>query len=96
MRRFAILIDPEESDVQIVAGISEVIGIAAEEGDVEFRCEHQPHIGVFLILVEVINLAGIENHDVAAQSGRSGAVFFDLGHGGALGLSGLRRRHAGL
>src|SRR5580704_119923 len=96
VRRFVIFVDSKKSDVEIVARVGEIIGIASEEGDVEFRREHQTDIGVLLVLVEVINLARIENHYITAQSGRSGAVFFDLRHGGALGLAGGGRRHPGL
>ncbi len=93
MRRFVILVDPEESDVEIIAGICEVIRIAAEERDTEFRRKHEPDIRVLLVLVEVVNLAGIERYDITAHSGRRGTIFLDLRHGGALGLVGIRRRH---
>ena len=32
--RLAVLVDAEEADVEIVAGILEIVGVAAEEGDV--------------------------------------------------------------
>ena len=67
--RLVVLIDAEEADVEVVARILEVVGIAAEEGDVLFRREDQPHVGVFLELIEMI-LAALKQRDhVAAQAG---------------------------
>ena len=48
-----VLIDAEEADVQIVAGILEIVGVAAEKGGVEFGREDQAHVGVLLIFVEM-------------------------------------------
>ena len=96
VRRLAILVDPEEGDIQVVARIGEVIGISAKESNVEFGSEHQPHVRVLFILVEVIDLPRIKNHHIAAQSSCGGAILFNLRHGGALGLPGVRRRHPGL
>jgi hypothetical protein len=93
MSGLVIFVDSEESDVQIVARVGEVVGVAAEEGDAELRREDEAYVGVFFIFVEVVNLAGVKDHHVAAQSGRGGAIFLDLRHGGALRLRGFGGRH---
>src|SRR4029077_16995733 len=46
-----VFVDSEKRDVQIVAGIGEIIGIIAKERDVKFWSENQTHIGVLLVLV---------------------------------------------
>ena len=89
--RLVVLVYAEEGDIEIVPGKGEVVGIAPEKRDIKLRREHQPHISVLLILVQVVNLSGIENHDVAAQSRAGSAVFLDLRHSGALRCSGFRR-----
>ena len=91
-----VLVDAEEADVEIVARVGEVVGIAAEEGDVKFGREHQPHVGVLLVLVEVIDFARVERDHVAAQAGGGGAILFDRAHGDALRLARFRGRHARL
>ena len=96
MCRLVVLIDPEERDVEIVAWIREVVGIAAEECDVEFRRKHQADIRILLVLVKVVDLSGVEGNDIATQPSRRGTVFFHLRHGGALRLPGISRRHPGL
>src|SRR5438105_12736091 len=94
MSRLAVLVHPEERDIKVVPRISEVIGISAEEGHIKLWSEYQPHIGVFFVFVEVINLARVEDHHVATQSlGTGGTLLFHLRHGGALGLPSISRRH---
>ncbi len=46
-----VFIDSEKRDVQVVAGIGEIIGIPAKERDVKFRSKNETHIGVLLVLV---------------------------------------------
>ena len=65
----AVLVGAEEADVEVVAGILEVVGIAAEEGDVELGREDEPDVGVLLVRVEVVLPALIERDHVAAQAG---------------------------
>ena len=52
--RLAVLVNAEEADVEVVAGILEVVRIAAEEGDRLLRGEDQPHVGIFLVAIEVV------------------------------------------
>ena len=53
-RRLAVLVGADERDVQVVAGELEVVGVAAEEGDVELGGEDEPDVGVLLVEVEVV------------------------------------------
>ena len=76
----AVFIGAEEAEVEIVAGILEVVRVAAEEGRGEFGSEHQANVGVFLVGVEMILTALIERDDVAAQARLVGRFLLDLGH----------------
>jgi len=78
VRRLVIFIDAEESNVEIVAWISKVIGVAAEKRGVELRREHQTNIRVLLVLIEVVDLSGIKNDHVTAQSRGGRTIFFNL------------------
>jgi hypothetical protein len=60
---------PEQADVQIEAGVLKIVRIAAEEGDVLFRREHQPHVGVFFQTVQVVQAALVQGDHVAPQAG---------------------------
>ncbi len=73
----AILVGAEEANVEVVAGILEVVGIAAEEGDGELGAKTEPDIRVFLVRVEMILPALIERDDVAAQAGLVGRFLLD-------------------
>ena len=44
--RLAVLVNPKERDVEIVARVFEVIRIAAEERGLLLGCKHEPHVGV--------------------------------------------------
>ncbi len=89
--RFAVLVDAEEADVEVVARIFEVVGIAAEIGDLLLRREDQPHVGVSLVAVELVQPAAVERDDVAAESGLLERLLFDVDHGGPPQLFGLGR-----
>ena len=49
MRGLIVFINAEEADVQIVTGILEIIGVAAEKRSVEFRREDEAHFGVLFV-----------------------------------------------
>ena len=70
--RLAVLVDAEKADVEIVARIREVVRIAAVEGDLLLRSEHQANVRVMLETIEVILPALIERDDLAL----AGSVFF--------------------
>ena len=42
--RLAVLVQPHEGAIEVVAGEVEIVGIAAEKGRREPRREHQPHV----------------------------------------------------
>ena len=90
--RLAVLIDAEEADVEVVAGILEVVGIAAEEGGGLLGGEDQPHVGVFLVAVEMVQAAVVERDHVAPQTGLLGRFLLDRVHDRAAGLFRLGRR----
>ncbi len=60
VHRLVVLVDAEEADIQIVARIFEIVGIAAEEGDRFLRSEHQAHVGVLFVAVQMILAAVVE------------------------------------
>src|SRR5215472_16399298 len=94
MDGFVVLIDAEEGDVEIVSWVGEVVGVAAEESDTEFRRKNKANVGVLFVLVEVVDFAGVERHCVATQASCCRAIFFYGAHGGALRLSGFGGGHA--
>ena len=69
MQGLSVLVNAEEADVQVEAGVLEVVGVAAEEGDRLLRGEDQPHVGVTPGLVEVVAGAVVERDDPAVQAG---------------------------
>ena len=89
--RLAVLVDAEEADVEIVARVLEVVRVAAEEGDVLLRGEDQPHVGVFLVAIEMVQAALVQRDHVAAQAGLVERFFFDRVHHGLPLLAGLGR-----
>ncbi len=93
MNGLIVFVDAEESYVEIVARVSEVIRIASKERHGEFGREDEAHIGVLFVLVEVINFARVEGDHVAAQAGRGGAFLFDGAHSRTLGLAGVSGGH---
>ena len=95
MRGLIVLVDAEEADVQIVAGILKIVGVAAEKGGIEFGREDQTHIGVLLIFVKVVHRAGVERDHVATLLGLGGTLLFDGGHLGALRLRLIGHGHSG-
>ena len=93
VRGLVIFVDAEERDVQVVARVREIVRIATEECRVEFGREHQAHVRVLFVFVEVVDFARVECHYVATQPGRAGAIFFDPRHGRPLRPPCLGRRH---
>jgi hypothetical protein len=96
LHRLIVLIDAKEADIEVVAGELEIVGIAAEEGDVFFGGEDEADVGVFFILVEMIFAALKERDDVAAKLGLFELVFFDRIDDGAAGFLSIGSGLAGL
>src|SRR4029077_15997114 len=55
--RQVLLIHPEEADVEIVARIFEIIRVASKECCILLGREDQPHIGVFLVAIQMVRAA---------------------------------------
>ena len=92
MDRLAVLVHAEEADIQVEAGILEVVAIAAERGAALLRRENQPHVVVFFVLVEVIQPAAVERDHFALQPGLVvGGLRLDGVHHGQAELLGLGR-----
>ena len=75
----AVLIHAEQREIQIVAGIGEVVGIAAEERDLLLRREDDPHIRVFLVAIQPVFPALIQRDHVGAEAGLLQAFALDGG-----------------
>ena len=65
---FAVLVGPEEANVEIIAGILEVVRIATEEGRREFRSEDEAYVGVLLEGVEVVLSPLVERHHITTEA----------------------------
>ena len=75
-----MLVGAKKADVEIVAGILEIVGIAAKERRVELRSEDQADVSVFLVRIKMVLPALIEGDHVAAQARLVGRFLLDLGH----------------
>ena len=75
-----MLVGTKKADVEIVAGILEIVGIAAKERRVELRSEDQADVSVFLVRIKMVLPALIEGDHVAAQARLVGRFLLDLGH----------------
>ena len=75
----AVLIHAEQREIQVVAGIREVVGIAAKERDLLLRREDDPHIRVFLVAIQPVFPALIERDHVGAEAGLFQAFALDGG-----------------
>ena len=90
----AVLVGPKEADVEVVAGKLEVVGVATEKRDLLLRREDEPHVGVFLGSIKMVETALMERDHVAPQSGRGERLLLDLRHHLAAGGKRVGRRHA--
>src|SRR5947209_914834 len=80
LRRFSVLVGAEETDVQIITRIFEIVGVAAKKGNLLLRRENDPDICITLETVKMIASALVKGHDVAAQAGFVLRFFLDFGH----------------
>ena len=67
VQRLAVIVDAHEGGIQIVAREGEIVRVAAEERDAFFGREHHAHILVALVLVQIVDAAVVERHDLAAH-----------------------------
>ena len=92
----AVLVDAEEGEVQVVAREGEVVGVAAEEGDLHLRREDQAHVGVLLVAVDPVLAALVEGHVLAGEATLLLHGLLDLLDLDLTGLLGVLLGQAGL
>src|SRR4029077_13676716 len=63
-RRLSVLVGAENTNIEIVARIFKIVGIAAVKRDLLFRCEDQPDIIVTFIAIKVILAALIKRDHI--------------------------------
>ena len=85
----AVFVDAEKCHIETVAGIFEIIGVAAVEGDLLVGGEDETDVGVTLEAVEVIGAALVEGDDVATEAGFVFRLFFNFGDDLAAGEGGV-------
>ena len=85
----AVFVDAEKRHIETVAGIFEIIGVAAVEGDLLVGGEDETDVGVTLEAVEVIGAALVEGDDVATEAGFVFRLFFNFGDDLAAGEGGV-------
>ena len=54
-----VFVDAEECHVEVIAGVGEVVGVAAKEGNLLFRRKYQPDVGVLLVSIEPVFAAAV-------------------------------------
>ena len=91
-----VLVDPEDGEVQVVAGEGEVVIVAAEEGDLLLGREDQADVRVLLVAVDPVLAALVEVHVLAGEAGLHLHLLLDLLDLDFAGLLGLLLGHAGL
>src|SRR5688572_7269598 len=67
--RLIVFINTDQRHVDIETREIEVVRIAAEESGLKLRHEHQTHVGVFLVAIEIVLTALVKRHNVGTQSG---------------------------
>ncbi len=92
-RGMSVLVHAKQADVQIVARVFEIVGIAAEERDGLLWSEHQADIGVALVAIQVIEPTVIKRNHVAAQAGGVERLLLDRVDRRPPRLVGFGRRH---
>ena len=102
VRRMAVVVRTQERHVEVVAREIEIVRIAAEEGRVLVRREHQPHVLVAAVAVQRGAATMVERDHVATPKGGIAAdagfldrAFRGLLRAGVVGamLAGERRVH---
>ena len=94
--RLAVFVSAENADIEIVARILEVIGIAAVKGHLLLGREDDPHIVVAFVAIQMVNAALVKRDDIGAQPGLVLALLFNRGDGGVARVGRLIARHSRL
>src|SRR5882724_2772078 len=84
LRRLAVLIGAEESHVEVVTRIGEVVVVASEERDLLFDRKDQSKVGVLLESIQPVFAAAVQRDDLALHAGLPDRLFF---YGGGDGLA---------
>ena len=53
LRRLAVFVSAENADIEIEAGIFEIVRIAAVKGDLLLRREDEPHVVVAFVTIKM-------------------------------------------
>ena len=83
---FAAFICPYEADIEVEAREIEIIRIAAELSDPKLRREHQAHVGVALVAVQIVDPAVVQGYQVATHAWIRAAALLQLRPFGAKGV----------
>ena len=73
-----VLIHAHQANVEIVARKIEIIGVAAELRDRHFRRKDEAHVGVFLVMIKIVDAALVKRDDLAENRRIRAATFFEL------------------
>src|SRR5947207_15752147 len=92
-RRLPIFINPENADIEIEAGIFEIVRIAAVKSHLLLGHENNPDVVVTFVTIKMISAALRKRDDVRAQTGFIFAFFFDLRNRVLARLAGGIGRH---
>ncbi len=95
LQRLAVVVHPEDGQVEVVAGIGEVVGVATEERGLLLRAEHQAHVGVFAVAVQPVLAAVIQRNHRTIQTGLRVTFLLQPGDLRPAGLQRLRAGGAG-
>ena len=69
---------PQQADIEIEAGEVEIVRIAAELRGRKLRREHQTHVGIALVAVQIVDPAVVQRNQIAAQAWIRSAAFLQL------------------
>src|ERR1044072_572492 len=70
MHRLIVFVNSDEGHVDVEAWKVEVVWIATKERSLEFRHEHETHVRVFLVAIQIVLTALIKRDYVGTQSCR--------------------------
>src|SRR5207302_3484703 len=90
-----VFISTENADIEIEAGILEIVGIATVKSHLLFRRENNPDVVVTFVTVKMIEPALIKRDDIGAEAFFVFAFLLDLRDRVLTRLTGDLWRHAG-
>src|SRR5437588_13045753 len=77
-RRLPIFINPENTDIEIEAGIFEIVRIAAVKSHLLLWRENYPDVVVTFVTIKMIEPALIKRNDIGSHARVDFAFLFDL------------------